>query len=158
MPDKSGTASHFSIAKSFEISSNDYKNEGTPAREFPITVPGRGRDAENVGFAFSAKPGNCGEAGALFSTEWQGFGTEMNENDLSAAAIWETAAARLLKRNHFLYDQWFKKMLPLSVDGAELTLGVTDIFFADIVREQYDDILSEALVDIGGKTYSWKLE
>lgn len=82
----------------------------------------------------------------------------MNANDLSAAAIWEIAAVRLKKRNEYLFSQWFQRMLPLNVNGCELTLGVSDIFFADIVKEQYDDILSEALTNIEGMTYTWELE
>ncbi len=75
-----------------------------------------------------------------------------------AENIWSVAADRLKERNKHLYRQWFRKITPLSIDGVTLRLGVSDDFFASIIEDQYDDIVLEALSEIGGVSYSYELE
>ncbi len=81
----------------------------------------------------------------------------MNAIDTEALHIWEIAAARLKAKNGYLYRQWFQKMLPLAVTEGVLQLGVPDDFFAGWVDDNYDDLVLEALADINGTRYTYKL-
>ena len=81
----------------------------------------------------------------------------METNALSIAVVWEIAANRLKRRNQYLYKQWFAKVVPLSVEGNKVRLGVTDEFFAMMIQDNYDDILNEAFANLEGMDYSWEL-
>ncbi|MBO7089424.1 MAG: chromosomal replication initiator protein DnaA, partial [Lentisphaeria bacterium] len=48
-----------------------------------------------------------------------------------------------------MYKQWFKKMVPISVNEAQIVVGTSDDFFADIVTKNYGDLISEALAAAG---------
>ena len=80
----------------------------------------------------------------------------METNALSIAVIWEIAANRLKRRNMCLFEQWFSKIVPLSVEDSKVRLGVTDEFFAMMIEDNYDDILSEALSNLEGVDYTWE--
>ncbi len=82
----------------------------------------------------------------------------MNGTICNAAEIWRIAASRLKQQNEHLYRQWFQKITPLTLEGTELTLGVSDDFFASIVLEQYDDLISAALSDIDNISYTYRFE
>lgn len=81
----------------------------------------------------------------------------METNTLSIAVIWEIAANRLKRRSQCLYKQWFSKVVPLSAEDNKVMLGVTDEFFAMMIEDNYDDILTEALTNLEGIDYSWEL-
>ncbi len=82
----------------------------------------------------------------------------MEGNALSAAEVWEVAASRLRGRNEHLYRQWFQMMMPLSLSGNVLKLGVADEFFASLILDNYDDILGESLMNIGDHDFLFELE
>jgi chromosomal replication initiator protein len=48
-----------------------------------------------------------------------------------------------------VYKQWFKKMVPISIDETQIVIGTSDDFFADIVMKNYGDLISEALSAAG---------
>ena len=82
----------------------------------------------------------------------------MDSQECCAANIWAVAANRLKEQNEHLFRQWFQKITPLKQEGETLTLGVSDDFFASIIEDQYADLLTEALSDIDGKNYGYRLE
>ncbi len=82
----------------------------------------------------------------------------MDSQECCAANIWAVAANRLQEQNEHLFRQWFQKITPLKLEGETLTLGVSDDFFASIIEDQYAELLTEALSDIDGKNYGYRLE
>ena len=82
----------------------------------------------------------------------------MNANNWSAAEIWTVAADRLKQKNELLYRQWFQNMTPLRLEENTLTLGVSDDFFASIIRNEYDDLMIEALQEIAGSSFAYRME
>lgn len=56
------------------------------------------------------------------------------------------------------YEQWIHPIVPLSVKGAEITLGVSDDFFADWLTRQFGDIMDEALFHITGNSFEIKFK
>lgn len=43
------------------------------------------------------------------------------------------------------FDHWFQPIVPVNIDDKNIVLGVSDDFFASWFRDNYEDILSEAL-------------
>ncbi len=77
---------------------------------------------------------------------------------MEAATIWAVAAERLNSRNSQLYRQWFRNLVPLSVDADCVRLGVSDDFAGDIIHREYEDVLLEALRAVEGVDYRYLLE
>lgn len=82
----------------------------------------------------------------------------MNATTLSAADVWTVAADRLKQKNELLYRQWFQNMTPLRLEEDTLTLGVSDDFFASIITDEYDDLMTEALQGIAQGDFHYQLE
>jgi chromosomal replication initiator protein len=73
--------------------------------------------------------------------------------------IWQEAAGRLQKQLHVTtYQQWFQNIVPVRLDGSKLVLGVSDEFFADWLKNNFGDILFEALSDVDGANYEYDFE
>ena len=81
----------------------------------------------------------------------------MSQDNGMAAAIWETALTRLRARSESVYSQYFSCMKPLKIAAAVLHLGVPDDIFRDLVKDNYGDLLSEALCGIDGNDYGFEL-
>ena len=75
--------------------------------------------------------------------------------NISCETIWGLAVSRLRSTGDALYKQWFSKIEPVSVENTTITFSVPDSFFSDIIKDQYGDILEEALKDIEGKDYCY---
>ena len=73
-------------------------------------------------------------------------------------AVWATAAERLQQMNEPCYDQYICCLVPLRCADGVLTVGVPDDFFGDIVRNQFGDLISEALRNIDGVDYTYEFE
>lgn len=72
------------------------------------------------------------------------------------ADIWQVASGRLQQQIHATtYEQWFQNIVPLALDEQVLVLGVSDDFFADWLKDNFDDILSDSLKDVDGIDYSY---
>ena len=76
-------------------------------------------------------------------------------NNISCETIWGLAVSRLRSTREALYKQWFSKIEPISVEGTTVIFKVPDSFFGGIIKDQYGDILEEALKDIENKDYTF---
>ncbi|MBQ4107572.1 MAG: chromosomal replication initiator protein DnaA [Lentisphaeria bacterium] len=78
---------------------------------------------------------------------------------VSAASVWAVAAQRLQQRNEASYRQWGCKLVPVRLGSSnELVLGVDDDFFGEWVATYFCDMLTDALRDIDGVSYSFSFE
>lgn len=76
----------------------------------------------------------------------------------SAAEIWAIAALRLHKKLHEnTFQQWFANIVPVQMEDLQIQLGVSDDFFGDCLRENYSALIAEALTNIDGTTYDFKI-
>ncbi len=73
----------------------------------------------------------------------------MSHGESSASEVWQSAVGFIRAKSEAVYKQWFKKMVPISVDEAQIVIGTSDDFFADIVTKNYGDLISEALTAAG---------
>ncbi len=72
------------------------------------------------------------------------------------ADVWQVAAERLQQQIHTTtYEQWFQNIVPVTLNEQALVLGVSDDFFADWLKDNFDDILSDSLKDVEGIDYSY---
>ncbi|MCP3964994.1 MAG: chromosomal replication initiator protein DnaA [Lentisphaerae bacterium] len=83
----------------------------------------------------------------------------MRKEEITAEIIWDEAATRLQRQLHkTTYEQWFQNILPVNLDGDVIVLGVSDDFFADWLKDNFDDVLSDALASIDNIDYAYKFE
>ena len=73
----------------------------------------------------------------------------MSNGESNASEVWQSVTGFIRTRSEDVYKQWFKKMVPISVDEKQIVLGTSDSFFASIVTGHYGDILSDALAAAG---------
>ena len=73
----------------------------------------------------------------------------MSHGESSASEVWQSAVGFIRAKSEAVYKQWFKKMVPISVNEAQIVVGTSDDFFADIVMKNYGDLISEALAAAG---------
>ncbi len=75
----------------------------------------------------------------------------MSHGESSASEVWQSAVGFIRAKSEAVYKQWFKKMVPISIDDGEarIVVGTSDDFFADIVMKNYGDLISEALAAAG---------
>lgn len=76
-------------------------------------------------------------------------------NNISCETIWGLVVSRLRSTREALYKQWFSKIEPISVEGTTVIFKVPDSFFGGIIKDQYGDILEEALKDIENIDYTF---
>jgi len=73
----------------------------------------------------------------------------MSNGECSAPEIWQAVSSYIRAKSEDAYRQWFKQMVPISVDGKQIVLGTSDRFFATWVMNNYGDILADALAAAG---------
>ena len=73
----------------------------------------------------------------------------MSHGESNASEVWQSAVGFIRAKSEAVYKQWFKKMVPISVNEAQIVVGTSDDFFADIVTKNYGDLISEALSAAG---------
>ena len=79
--------------------------------------------------------------------------------NLNVADIWQVAAERLQQQIHITtYEQWFQNIIPVALNEKSIVLGVSDDFFADWLKDNFNDILSDSLKDIEGCDYSYSFK
>ncbi len=77
----------------------------------------------------------------------------------NVADIWQVAAERLQQQIHVTtYEQWFQNIVPVALNEKALVLGVSDDFFADWLKDNFDDILCDSLKDIEDVDYLYRFE
>ena len=71
----------------------------------------------------------------------------MELGDSTIEVAWHKACKYLKSQVHAsTFEQWFGNIIPLRMNDNEFILGVSDDFFADWLRNNFGDILQEALV------------
>ncbi|MDD5698213.1 MAG: chromosomal replication initiator protein DnaA [Victivallaceae bacterium] len=83
----------------------------------------------------------------------------MQAANFDVVEIWQVAAARLQQQIHLTtYEQWFQNIVPLTLNENTLVLGVSDDFFADWLKDNFDDLLTAVLTNIEGRDYSYSFK
>ncbi len=73
----------------------------------------------------------------------------MSHGESSASEVWKSVTGYIRTKSEDAYKQWFKKMVPISVDEKQLVLGTSDSFFANWVMNNCGDLLNEAVASAG---------
>ena len=73
----------------------------------------------------------------------------MSNGESNASEIWQAVIGFIRAKSEDLYRQWFKKMLPISVDEKQIVIGTSDRFFASWVMNNYHSDFAEALAAAG---------
>ena len=71
---------------------------------------------------------------------------------------WLRICTYLKAKSASVYEQWFTKMTPLGVENGVMMLGVPDTFFGDWVRDNYGDLLNEAILTVLGEAVPFDFE
>ena len=66
----------------------------------------------------------------------------MSHGESSASEVWQSAVGFIRAKSEAVYKQWFKKMVPISIDETQILFGTSDDFFADFVMKNYGDLIS----------------
>ncbi len=74
------------------------------------------------------------------------------QEDSSAKEVWGRVCGLLREISRDTYEQWFQPIVPLTLEGNEIVLGVSDEFFAEWITNNYLDMLSEALDSAAGRS------
>ena len=84
----------------------------------------------------------------------------MRQHDKCGLLLTWTKTCELLKKrlHQATYEQWFGSIVPVRFDGEQIILGVSDDFFADWLKENFGDILADALNESAGHKISFTLE
>ncbi len=75
-----------------------------------------------------------------------------------AQDLWSRACEYLEKASRSTYEQWFAKMTPLSLEEERLLLGVPDEFFGCWVRDNFSDLLHDAVMHACGEELTFDFE
>ena len=73
----------------------------------------------------------------------------MSNGERNASEVWKTVCGYIRTKSETAYKQWFKKLVPISIDDAQIVLGASDNFFASWVKNNYGDLLADALAFAG---------
>ena len=73
----------------------------------------------------------------------------MSNGESNASEIWQAVIGFIRAKSEDAYRQWFKKMIPISVDDEQIVIGTSDRFFASWVMNNYRDVLADALAAAG---------
>jgi chromosomal replication initiator protein len=84
----------------------------------------------------------------------------MRQHDKCGLLLTWTKTCELLKKrlHQATFEQWFGSIVPVRLDGEQIVLGVSDDFFADWLKENFGDILTDALSESSGQKFSFTLE
>jgi chromosomal replication initiator protein len=78
----------------------------------------------------------------------------MLDNNPCVQEIWDSACLFLKDISLSTYEQWFRSVVPVSIKGSDIVLGVSDDFFAEWMQENYRDIIVEALEQATSREFS----
>ncbi|MBO4490283.1 MAG: chromosomal replication initiator protein DnaA [Lentisphaeria bacterium] len=80
------------------------------------------------------------------------------KEDRTVQEQWLRICEYLKAKSSFVYEQWFTKVTPLGVENGVLMLGVPDDFFGHWMRDNYGDLLNEAMTSVCGETLPFEFE
>ena len=86
------------------------------------------------------------------STEKKGKMKTFEETTAECTQLWSAVSAHLKEKSEALFQQWFACVVPLELTDTDLTLGVPDDFFADMIRTNAMSDLEEAMQRASGKS------
>lgn len=75
----------------------------------------------------------------------------MIDEQQSVSCLWSKACENIRRHSEFLYENFFRSLVPLSQDGDRLLLGISDRFKSDWIMENFSDILGEAVEAASGR-------
>ncbi|MDD3118701.1 MAG: chromosomal replication initiator protein DnaA [Victivallales bacterium] len=80
-------------------------------------------------------------------------------NQITVREIWQ-GATRYLKNKipAPTYNHWFRPIVPVAMEKDTIVLGVSDDFFADWLKDNYGDLLQDAIQDAAGTTRDIRFE
>ena len=73
----------------------------------------------------------------------------MSNGERNASEVWKTVCGYIRTKSETAYKQWFKKLVPISIDESQIVLGASDNFFASWVKNNFGDLLADALAFAG---------
>lgn len=73
----------------------------------------------------------------------------MSNGESNASEIWQAVIGHIRARSENVFNQWFKKMVPISADEKQIVIGTSDHFLASFVTDNYGDVLADALAAAG---------
>ncbi len=83
----------------------------------------------------------------------------MHSGDADVRQLWAVACERLNELLHQVtFEQLVHNIVPVKVEGNMISLGVSDSFFGDWIKDNYDVELNQALADINGVSYEFCFE
>ena len=77
----------------------------------------------------------------------------MSNGESNASEIWQAVIGHIRARSENVFNQWFKKMVPISADEKQIVIGTSDHFLASFVTDNYGDVLADALAAAGYARY-----
>jgi len=80
------------------------------------------------------------------------------KEDRTVQEQWLRICEYLKAKSSFVYEQWFTKVTPLGVENGVLMLGVPDDFFGRWMRDNYGDLLNEAMTSVCGEALPFEFE
>lgn len=83
----------------------------------------------------------------------------LESNGITLGELWESAI-RILKNDLHseTFNHWIKPVVPIAIKDNSVTLGVSDDFFADWLKDTYGDAIKEALKKSAGRELTIKYE
>jgi chromosomal replication initiator protein len=83
----------------------------------------------------------------------------MEQTELSVNLLWEKTCGNLRqKTQEKTFEQWFSGIVPISLNEEQVTLGVSDDFFAQWLEDNFGELLTEAINAAGGREYTITFE
>ena len=85
----------------------------------------------------------------------------MNSTLNNVKEIWARACAILKSHNDLklsTYEMYFLPIVPIAISEDEITIGVSDDFFGELLMEAHEQLIVDSLKLATGNTYSIKLE
>lgn len=83
----------------------------------------------------------------------------MRETASSVNLLWEKACDILRQKTQAkTFDQWFSSIVPISLNEDQITLGVSNDFFAQWLADNFRDLMTEALNGAGSYEYTITFE
>ena len=80
-------------------------------------------------------------------------------NQITVREIWQTAARYLKNKIQApTFNHWFRPIVPVAREKDTILLGVSDDFFADWLKDNYGDLLHEAITAAVGTDLKIKFE
>lgn len=76
------------------------------------------------------------------------------QTELEVNLLWEKTCTSLRsKTRKSTFEQWFSGIVPIALDGEKVVLGVSDDFFAQWLKDNFSELMTETMNAVGGNEY-----